>query len=386
MPIKVRPKGEKKKKLPKAPPSRPRHANPKHPMNAERTGPLRKKSGGATKKKVPTPKPLRKAMKEKFEENVRDANFVAPKSGKGTLNDPAKNSVTLKRRAFNKTLKENPKAVKRLNKMAKKSKTMKSGGKLKMVEKDGKKVPFFAADGIGKMNKGGPVEVRKGMTLSQIAKDNNTSIQALLAANPSIKNANAIRIGQKIKMPKAGSVPGNTKTKNPYARMSQTQMNMMRSKDKGQQRAVTSAMRNEVKNTGAQTSPTPKKAKAVKDSRSAVSEAKKKELIAKMKADKAKKPKKKSLLSRLFGGNKKKPAVPSNDIAAKNGGVMKRRKPKMAGQRMTATQKKAEYLRRLKKQKPAMTAGKMGNQRYKSGGMVRGAGAATKGKRFGRAG
>ena len=259
MPMKYNPKGEKKKKkLPKAPPSRPRHANPKHPMNAERTGPLRKKKGG---------------------------------------------------------------------------------GKLKMVEKDGKKVPFFAADGIGKMNKGGSVKVgQKGAakTLSQIAKQNNTSIQALLAANPSIKNANQIRMGQTIKLPKAGSVPGNTKTKNPYARMSQTQMNMMRSKDKGQQRAVTSAMRNEVKNTGAQTSPTPKKAKAVKDSRSAVPEAKKKELIAKMKADKAKKPKKKSLLSKLFG--------------KKSGGSMKK------------------------------------VQGYKSGGTVRGAGAATKGKRFTRAG
>ena len=31
----------------------------------------------------------------------------------------------------------------------------KSGGKLDMVEKDGKKVPFFAADGKGKMAKGG---------------------------------------------------------------------------------------------------------------------------------------------------------------------------------------------------------------------------------------
>ncbi len=28
-------------------------------------------------------------------------------------------------------------------------------GGLKMVEKDGKKVPFYAADGKGKMNKGG---------------------------------------------------------------------------------------------------------------------------------------------------------------------------------------------------------------------------------------
>lgn len=34
----------------------------------------------------------------------------------------------------------------------------KSDGKLDMVEKDGKKVPFFAADGKGKMAKGGPVK------------------------------------------------------------------------------------------------------------------------------------------------------------------------------------------------------------------------------------
>ena len=107
MPLVLRKKGEgnKKKKMPKAPPSRPRHANPKHPMNTERT------------------------------------------TGRN---------------------------------MARK----KGGGKLKMVEKDGKKVPFFAADGIGKMNKGGPVEVKKGMTLSQIAKNNNTSI-CLLYTSPS---------------------------------------------------------------------------------------------------------------------------------------------------------------------------------------------------------
>ena len=293
MPLVLRKKGEgnKKKKMPKAPPSRPRHANPKHPMNTERT------------------------------------------TGRN---------------------------------MARK----KGGGKLKMVEKDGKKVPFFAADGIGKMAKGGktkkanpsntldiathfkkkgvslkpsslskkatggPVEVKKGMTLSQIAKNNNTSIQALLAANPSIKNANQIRIGQKIKMPKAGSVPGNTKTKNPYARMSKTQMNMMRSKDKGQQRAVTSAMRNEAKNTGAQTTPTPKKAAAVKDARSAVPKAKRDALIAQMKA-----------------ANKKKPTKVSRRVGRKRaGGMMKK------------------------------------GLGYKSGGMVRGAGAATKGKRFTRAG
>lgn len=36
------------------------------------------------------------------------------------------------------------------------------GGKLDMVEKDGKKVPFYAADGKGKMNKGGMMK-KKGM-------------------------------------------------------------------------------------------------------------------------------------------------------------------------------------------------------------------------------
>ena len=33
----------------------------------------------------------------------------------------------------------------------------KSGGKLKMVEKGGKQVPFYAADGKGAMKKGGKV-------------------------------------------------------------------------------------------------------------------------------------------------------------------------------------------------------------------------------------
>ena len=37
------------------------------------------------------------------------------------------------------------------------------GGSLKMVEKDGKKVPFFAADGKGKMMGGGMVKPKKMM-------------------------------------------------------------------------------------------------------------------------------------------------------------------------------------------------------------------------------
>jgi len=287
-------------------------ADPKHPMNAEGKGVARKNSGGEAKKKVPTPKPLRKAMKEKFEENVRDANFLAPESGKGTLNDPAKNSVTLKRRAFNKTLKENPQATKRLNKMAKKAKEMK---------------------------KGGPVTVEKGMTLSQIAKDKGITLKSLLAANPSIKNANQIRIGQKIKVPpvtkkgKTVSLQAGSKSKNPYEGMTQTEMNMLRSKDKRANRAFTRTAQMQQKDMAGRTSPNTKKANALKEKQSGFEAAKNRARSAAKKIDsRAKKPR---------------PAIPSNDIAAKKGGQMKR---------------------------------------YAGGGMVRGAGAATKGKRFGRCG
>lgn len=44
----------------------------------------------------------------------------------------------------------------------KKPKGMSKGGKLEMVEKDGKMVPFYAADGEGKMMAGGMVPKSKG--------------------------------------------------------------------------------------------------------------------------------------------------------------------------------------------------------------------------------
>ena len=43
-----------------------------------------------------------------------------------------------------------------------KAKGMNKGGKLPMVEKNGKMVPFFAADGEGKMQRGGMVPKTKG--------------------------------------------------------------------------------------------------------------------------------------------------------------------------------------------------------------------------------
>ena len=38
---------------------------------------------------------------------------------------------------------------------------MKAGGKMKMVKKDGKSVPAFAADGAGKMKRGGKAKAKK---------------------------------------------------------------------------------------------------------------------------------------------------------------------------------------------------------------------------------
>lgn len=252
--------GMKKKKMPLPKPRPPRHANPNHPMNTERT-----------------------------------------------TGDP---------RGVNRK---------------------KAGGKLKMVEKGGKKVPFYAADGVGKMAKGGPVTVQKGMTLSQIAKDKGISLKALLSANPNIKNANQIRIGQKIKIP--GAEAGKAaKTGNPYKGMSRVQMADMDVKNKSEkrQRTATRSMQTQAK-MGTGMTPTPSKAKATiekKSGREAMLEKARKLRAQKQAAKK-----------------KPRPAIPSNDIAAKKGGAMKKVRA------------------------------------YKHGGkMCRGGGAATRGKSYGKAG
>ena len=61
------------------------------------------------------------------------------------------------------------------------------------------------------------VTVRSGDTLSQIAAKFDVSVRQMMAANPGIKNANQIRVGQVLKLPKeviTGSSVG--RTKNPY--------------------------------------------------------------------------------------------------------------------------------------------------------------------------
>jgi hypothetical protein len=49
-----------------------------------------------------------------------------------------------------------------------------AGGKLEMVKKDGKSVPAFAADGVGKMNMGGMVGYKKGGKIDGIATKGKT--------------------------------------------------------------------------------------------------------------------------------------------------------------------------------------------------------------------
>ena len=152
-------------------------------------------------------------------------------------------------------------------------------------------------------------KVKSGDTLSQIAKKEGVTLQALLAANPNIKNANQIRVGQSIKMPKAGSVPGNTKG-SPYGRMSKTMMNMLKG-SKDQQEAVTAALRNEVTRSGAQTSPTPKKAKEVMMSKDGSKQAMEK-------ARNMKRRKNNSTKGMSASGLK------AGDVAANKGGMIKR--------------------------------------------------------------
>lgn len=247
---------------------------------------------------------------------------------------------------------------------AMKRKGMAKGGKLKMVEKGGKKVPFFAADGKGKMAgggmmkkkgyaKGGSVKVKSGDTLSQIAKSKGMTLKSLLDANPGIKNANMIKVGQTIKIP--GVAAGKAaKSSNPYKGMTKTQMNMLASKDKGKQRAATRGSR-------AQTATTPSNAASVKASKdgsaSAMAKARRRRAAAKKAPPKRTAPKptsKPSMFDRFKAAVK--PNRPGSAKMA-GGGMMKKKGMKKGG---------------------AMKRSK--------GGTVRGAGAATRGKRFGRAG
>jgi morphogenetic protein associated with SpoVID len=102
------------------------------------------------------------------------------------------------------------------------------------------------------------MKIKSGDTLSQIAKDKGITLKSLLAANPSIKNANQIRVGQTIKIPDSKKLSGSASS-NPYKGMTRTQMNQMDVKNKSDraQKSATRGMQTQVK-AGAQTTPTKK--------------------------------------------------------------------------------------------------------------------------------
>ena len=88
-------------------------------------------------------------------------------------------------------------------------------------------------------------------TLSQIAKKQGVTLQALLAANPKIKNANLIKMDQAINIPDTKKMPGAKG--GPYGRISQVEMNKLRRDGK----EYATSVRAKVK-AGAETSATPK--------------------------------------------------------------------------------------------------------------------------------
>ncbi|MEK9917830.1 MAG: LysM peptidoglycan-binding domain-containing protein [Pelagibacteraceae bacterium] len=71
--------------------------------------------------------------------------------------------------------------------------------------------------GMSSLNKTSSQTVKSGDTLSGMARKAGVSLKELMAANPSIKNANMIRVGQKIKIPAKSD-------KKPYEGMSRSEM------------------------------------------------------------------------------------------------------------------------------------------------------------------
>jgi len=408
-----------KKKMP-LPKKKPRHASPKHPMNTEKTKPLGKQVGGTMEMlrqrsmpRPPPPSPKRMPRVSK--------DFIGSRPKKKFTQEQYD---SVKKRSKRGTAKSTP------------STGMAGGGKLKMVEKGGKKVPFFAADGVGKMAKGGdmtramkekmfkdygkagikkgenprksiedlilevgkeqgvfkknkggmmkkkmsyakggPVKVKSGDTLSQIAKSKGVTLKALMAANPSIRNANQIRVGQSIKVPTGG------KSSSPYKGMTRSSMKAL-----ADDTAANRARLRGAKPSKARTAKSPDVAKKrattttrlnqlgeANKQRRAADAASKKSGIPKTASDFAGKP--------IKNPRTGKPMLTPKRAAA------------MTGSTKSVTSSENKRLDAIRKKARSRADRRMGGgsmkkvQGYKSGGLtVRGAGAATKGTGFNRAG
>jgi LysM repeat protein len=306
MPVKIReldPKtGKPKKKMP-LPKPKPRHANPKHPMNTERTGPLRKAKGGPMH---PVPRPF--------------AGTNVPQESMGSR--PMQSEAAEVKRSKRRSIKG-------------------------------------ASTG---MAAGGSMKIKSGDTLSQIAKSKGISLKSLLAANPSIKNANKIRVGQSIKIP--GSEAGKAaKTSNPYKGMSRVQMADMdvKNKSKKRQRTATRSMQAQAK-MGTGMTPTPSKAAATKEKKSG-----REEMLSK--ARKLRDSKKAANAQVEVGKG-----IPAMNKAASLSNVTSKENRRLD-----------EYREKMKRKADRRMGGgtmKKKVMAYNKGGVMRGTGAATKGKGF----
>jgi LysM repeat protein len=131
------------------------------------------------------------------------------------------------------------------------------------------------------------MKIKSGDTLSQIAKSKGLTLKALLAANPNIKNANQIRVGQEITIPPK-AISGGAASDNPYAGMTRTQMADMDVKNKSnqRQRRATRSMQAQGKYGGSRTAPTKRNKNTGSSMNMSKFEKAKQEMIAKRKKNK----------------------------------------------------------------------------------------------------
>ena len=135
----------------------------------------------------------------------------------GSSNPASKFQDMKKKDVKNSTFFQDIIAGSKTNKTTKDNKSTPKGDKAiaaikKMLKSKGK---ASANETSGPAKSASSVKVKSGNTLSQIAKSKGITLKALLAANPSIKDANKIRVGQSIKIPasdKGGVYKGMSKT------------------------------------------------------------------------------------------------------------------------------------------------------------------------------
>ena len=97
------------------------------------------------------------------------------------------------------------------------------GGKLKMVTKNGKRVPFYAADGKGKMAKGGMAKKKKGYAKGGAMKKKGYMGGGMTAMQPGMPQEDPMAMGMygggmAKKKKKKGYAKGGAMKKKGYAR------------------------------------------------------------------------------------------------------------------------------------------------------------------------